>query len=576
MDEQVPGYALRDAIARGATSTVWRAEQTGRPGRVLAVKHVRTDLDRRAIVDVTREADALGRLAHPHVLRLLDVVTTDDGVALVTPYAAGGSLAARLARAPRGLPPAFAAEVGARIASALAAAHDAGLVHRDVKPANVLFDADGVAMLGDFGTARVRGTATEVVGTGEYLDPATAVDGRPPDALTDVYALGVALYEALTGSPPYAGVTPQHTVAAADQGLHVPLQERIEAPATLTDAVNAALARDPRRRPRSAGDLAGALDEARRELERAAMDAGVVGSALGEADGHDHGREPIDRAEPTDGGQPTAGREPTGDREPAQDPEPGDGGPSPASDPDGRQPAPSASEPQPPTPPPTAAEPVGVPDLPPVPATPAADGGRSATQLFGPAPPSAADHRGEATRRIPRPLLLTAAALVLLVPIVVALWLTLGDGSPDTEQVAAGNGEVVDDTTTERQPAEPCEQVEDPDADAILADVEGRGCSVPVSWDGAQLVVPMADGTERRFDLGADAGDELLFGDWTCDGHETPALYRPSTGEVFTFEALVEPGEETTVDGEDTGVAEGEAVVTTDGGGCDRIDVSDG
>ncbi len=550
MDEQVPGYALRDAIARGATSTVWRAEQTGRPGRVLAVKHVRADLDRRAIVGVTREADALGRLAHPHVLRLLDVVTTDDGVALVTPYAAGGSLAARLARAPRGLPPAFAAEVGARIASALAAAHDAGLVHRDVKPANVLFDGDGVAMLGDFGTARVRGTTTELVGTGEYLDPATAVDGRPPDALTDIYALGVVLYEALTGSPPYAGVTPQHAVAAADQGLHVPLQTRIDAPATLTDAVNAALARDPHRRPRSAGELAGALDEARRELERAAMDAGVVGSALGEADDHDRGGEPSH-------GSP-ARRGADDDHLDAH-----------------REPPTSEPEPEPPTTQPTAAEPVGVPDLPPVPPSPATDGGRAATQLFGPAPPAPATRTGETTRRIPRPLTLTAAGLIVLVPIVVVLWLTLGDDAAAPEPVADGDAEVVDDMVSERQPAEPCEEAGPADADAILADVEGRGCSVPVTWNGAQLTVPMEDGDERRFDLGADDGDELLFGDWTCDGHETPALYRPSTGELFTFEALVEPGEETTVDGEDTGVPDGDVTVITDAAGCDRVDATD-
>jgi hypothetical protein len=155
MDDELPGYLLHQRIGVGAASEVYRAEPVGSPGRPVAVKRLRIDAPPRAVDELRREAMVLARLSHPSLMRILDIVPDGDGVALVLPLAAGGSLAARLATADGGLEPAEAADLGARLASALAAAHDAGLVHRDVKPGNILFDAEGQPLLGDFGTARL-------------------------------------------------------------------------------------------------------------------------------------------------------------------------------------------------------------------------------------------------------------------------------------------------------------------------------------------------------------------------------------------------------------------------------------
>ena len=157
----------------------------------------------------------------------------------------------------------------APIADALASAHRRGVVHGDVKPANVLFTSDGEPLLADFGVARHLGAPAvahlPVRGTAAYLDPAL-LDGAEPAGASDVYALGVVAYEALTGRPPHRG-TDAEVLAAADAASHQPLAAAPSVPADLAAIVDAALARDPRRRP-SAGELSAGL--------RASVDAGEV------------------------------------------------------------------------------------------------------------------------------------------------------------------------------------------------------------------------------------------------------------------------------------------------------------
>ena len=264
MDARVPGYVLLAPLGGGGDATVHRGEELA-TGRTVAVKRVPAG-DAAAIARLRSEAGTLAALAHPNILRVLDVLAIDDGLAIVLPLA-DGSLADRLAaHGPR--PAAEVAEVGAAIASALAAAHDVGVVHRDVTPGNVLFDREGVPVLADFGTASIRTRGSEqIVGTAEYLDPEVR-RGALPGVASDVYGLGVTLYEALTGAPPYLADTPDGTLALADRGVHAPLRRAApHAPTSLTDAIERAMARDPEQRFASARDLRQALEAARLDAD---------------------------------------------------------------------------------------------------------------------------------------------------------------------------------------------------------------------------------------------------------------------------------------------------------------------
>jgi hypothetical protein len=537
MSEGLPGYVLREPVGEGATAIVWRAEPTGTPGRLVAVKRLAGAADPAAVADLRREAEALDRLSHPSILRLLEVVQDGDGVALVLPYATGGSLADRIAARPDGLEPASVADLGARLGGALAAAHNLGLVHRDIKPTNVLFDAEGQPLLADFGTARLVHDRAEIAGTAEYLAPEVA-GGQPPDARSDVYSLGVTCYEALAGAPPYAGSTPGATLRSADRGHHVPLGDVVDAPASLVAAVEAAIARDPAARPATAAELAGRLDEARRELE-----------AGGEA------------APPP----PPAGSGGAGVL-----------GAVPASDaPRGWRRSRDADHPAP-------ADAPSTETAPPSPGGGSSGPERSGTQLFGPAPPRPAP-ADPARSGVDRRLLVAAAALVLVLPLAVVWWLVTGDDDAEVPPTAAEEPEADDGAapapTAERTVPELCDDIEAPDADqtegaeVLPADVAGRGCAVPVAWDGSTLTVPRGDGPPVRYELEAEDGDHLLFGDWTCDRRESPALYRPSSGEVFLFDGFAD--DEVTVRGEPSGVSDGEPRVITDDDGCHRVEVDD-
>ncbi len=244
----VGDYELWARIGTGATSAVWKAYRRGAPARIVAVKRLRSPraAGRAGRRRLRLEAAVLGGLDHPHVVRLVDVVDDGGGVALVMELAPGGSLEALLAE--RGqLTPGEVVAVAAPIADALAAAHRRGIVHGDVKAANILFGADGRSLLADFDVARSAWCTAgdEIVGTAEYLAPELLV-GEPPDRRSDVYALGVVCYEALAGYVPFAAATSGH--AAPVPGLG-PLAEPIER----------AMARDPRHRFASAEAFAWAL-----------------------------------------------------------------------------------------------------------------------------------------------------------------------------------------------------------------------------------------------------------------------------------------------------------------------------
>jgi tetratricopeptide (TPR) repeat protein len=277
-------YAIEAEVGRGGMGVVYRARDRTL-GRVVALKVLRAGpADLRARDRFLREARAAGRVEHDHIVRVYGTSDPSDAVPyLAMEYLAGASLAARLREQGR-LAPHEAAHIAAQVAHGLAAAHAAGLVHRDVKPDNVLFDSStGRAKVGDFGLARLAAEAVEltgdgaVAGTPAYLSPEQARGDREVGPLVDVYALGVTLYECLAGEPPFRG-TPHRIIQQI-------LQDDPRPPRTINEAVPRdleticlkAMAKEPARRYAGAAELA---DDLRRWLAGEPIRARPVG-ALG-------------------------------------------------------------------------------------------------------------------------------------------------------------------------------------------------------------------------------------------------------------------------------------------------------
>ena len=290
-DRRVLGrYVLGPAIGRGATSVVHRARDAG-TGEDVAVKVVPVEL---GLADRVRgEVRAAGRLDHPRIVALLDWGEDRECLYLVWELVEGPSLA-EVFRAPYGPGDAMVLRVAEDLLTALAHAHGRGVVHRDVKPANVLIGPDGRASLSDFGVARLSGEAGltmtgGVVGTIAYMAPEQAV-GEEAGPAADVFAACLVLYEGLTGANPNAGATPAETARRAASGAVPPIgRARPDLPAALGRAIDAGLRRDPAARP-SAADIAaevadarGGVRAARRRGVRAlpALACAAAGGALG-------------------------------------------------------------------------------------------------------------------------------------------------------------------------------------------------------------------------------------------------------------------------------------------------------
>jgi serine/threonine-protein kinase len=248
-------YRVERPLGHGAMSTVDLARDV-ELDRPVALKRLAENLarDDELRARFQREARLAARLAHPNVVRIYDVGEDEDGRPFIAmEYVAGETLAELLAR--RGpLPPDEVAELGVQACHALAAAHDAGLVHRDVKPQNLLLRRDGVLKLSDFGVAfGLEGTrltmAGTVLGTAAYLAPEQA-RGEEVTAAADVYGLGAVLYELLTGRPPRNPTT----IAELSATAAIPTPQ--DAPPKLARIVMRCLAGDPADRPASAAEIA--------------------------------------------------------------------------------------------------------------------------------------------------------------------------------------------------------------------------------------------------------------------------------------------------------------------------------
>jgi serine/threonine protein kinase len=221
-------YRLGPLLGRGGMSDVFRATDE-RDGDVVAIKIVRS-ADPEFAHRLAQEARALGRFEHPGLVRLLESGVTADMAYLVMEYVDGESLAETLRRGPLGA--AATAKLGAALAGGLAYVHEQGVVHRDVKPANILIDSAGHARLADFGIARLVDTTTMTVvgttlGTASYMAPEQLEDHQVgPGA--DVWSLGIVLLECLTGERVYTG-TPSEVIARRLAGP-VPLPATLPVP----------------------------------------------------------------------------------------------------------------------------------------------------------------------------------------------------------------------------------------------------------------------------------------------------------------------------------------------------------
>ncbi|MHB9862832.1 serine/threonine-protein kinase [Streptomyces sp. YIM S03343] len=215
-------YRLLSPLGQGGMGTVWRARDEVLH-REVAVKEVRapaglprSDVER-LYARLEREAWAAARVANRNVVTVYDVATEDGRPWIVMELVRGLSLADTLdAEGP--MPPQQAAHIGAEVLAALRAAHDAGVLHRDVKPANVLLANDGRVVLTDFGIATVEGSSAltmtgEVIGSPEFLAPERAL-GRTPGPESDLWSLGVLLYAAVEGNSPFRHDTPLSTLRA--------------------------------------------------------------------------------------------------------------------------------------------------------------------------------------------------------------------------------------------------------------------------------------------------------------------------------------------------------------------------
>lgn len=261
-------YSLESLLGEGGMGLVFRA--TGPDGKVVALKVLKRELgDDEVFKDrFNQEARAAAEVHHPNLIPIFESGEADGRNYLVVRYAEGGSLDDRI-RESGALEVDATVELAEQLASGLDALHSAGLVHRDVKASNIVFDGDGVGMLTDFGLAKGRAYTVltrpgQVLGTAEYLAP-ELVRGERATPATDVYALGCMVCECLTGKTPFSDKTlAQIVIAHLDEEPPDPSVERPDVSPELGRAALTALAKDPAGRPPSAGAYASLLKGAPR------------------------------------------------------------------------------------------------------------------------------------------------------------------------------------------------------------------------------------------------------------------------------------------------------------------------
>src|SRR4051794_4132462 len=264
-------YEVEELIGHGGMSSVYKARDSLLERHVaLKVLHEQYSGDDDFVERFKREARSVAQLQHPNIVTVIDRVEEDGRQFIVFEYIEGENLKERVVRQGR-LDVREALGIAVEVARGLAFAHENGLVHRDVKPQNVLLNGDGRAKVTDFGIARtvdvdgMTQTGT-VLGTSNYIAPEQA-SGQPVDAHTDVYSLGAVLYELLTGEVPFPG---DNFVAVAMKHINEPppdlMEQRPDVPLRVAGIVDRALQKDPDDRFASMHDFAAELDAALHDL----------------------------------------------------------------------------------------------------------------------------------------------------------------------------------------------------------------------------------------------------------------------------------------------------------------------
>ncbi|HPS81929.1 MAG TPA: Stk1 family PASTA domain-containing Ser/Thr kinase, partial [Candidatus Limiplasma sp.] len=265
-------YKLIDFIGQGGMSLVYRAVDI-RTGHSVAIKILKSEYnsDKEFLERFQREAQAASLMSHHNIVNLLDVGVEGEFRYLVLEYVSGSTLKEIIQK--RGqINTQTAIQITVRILSALQHAHDNGIIHRDIKPQNVLVNSDGHIKVADFGIARMTNAFTiskgdTVVGSVHYSSPEQAT-GSVVEATSDIYSTGVVLYEMLTGRVPFVGDTP---VSVAMQHINTPpppiTDFNANVPPAVISVVMKALEKNPKKRYQSAREMADALQKAREGKE---------------------------------------------------------------------------------------------------------------------------------------------------------------------------------------------------------------------------------------------------------------------------------------------------------------------
>ena len=282
--EQIGRYRILDELGRGAMGVVYKAQDPAL-GRTVALKTMVLAADEPDSDEFQRrffqEGKAAGQLTHPHIVTVYDFGEEGEIAYMAMELLDGKELRARLKEGP--LPTADAVDIAAQVADGLGFAHEHGIVHRDVKPGNIMLLARGQAKIMDFGIAHMRAsdhkTSTGMVlGTPKYMSP-EQVAGTPVDHRSDIFSLGIVLYEMLTRAPPFTGddaTQVMHRISTAEPPA--PSRANPEVPSLLDFVVARALKKDPAVRYQDANemaaDLRSCLAEVRGRARAAAKDDG--------------------------------------------------------------------------------------------------------------------------------------------------------------------------------------------------------------------------------------------------------------------------------------------------------------